>query len=68
MLVLSRDIGEWVIINDDIKLVIVDIQKDRVRLGIEAPKDTTIHRKEIYDAIKKKKAGEKDNANETKNK
>ncbi len=51
MLVLSRKKNESVVINDDITVVIVDIHGDRVRLGIEAPKDVPVHRKEVYDAI-----------------
>ena len=52
MLVLSRKKNESIIINDDIKIVVVEIRGDKVRLGIEAPKDVPVHRQEIYDAIK----------------
>ncbi|MDR2757254.1 MAG: carbon storage regulator CsrA [Planctomycetaceae bacterium] len=51
MLVLSRKINESVVINDNITIVVVEIHGDKVRLGIEAPKDIIIHRKEVYDAI-----------------
>ena len=51
MLVLSRRKNESIVINDDITLVIVEIRGDKVRLGIEAPKDVPIHRREVYDAI-----------------
>ena len=51
MLVLSRKKNESVIINDNITIVVVEIRGDKVRLGIEAPKDVPVHRKEIYDAI-----------------
>ncbi len=51
MLVLSRKKNESVVINDDISIVVVEIRGDKVRLGIEAPKDVSVHRKEIYDAI-----------------
>ena len=51
MLVLSRKKNESVIINDNITIVVVEIRGDKVRLGIEAPKDVSVHRKEIYDAI-----------------
>ena len=51
MLVLSRKKNESIVINDDITLVIVEIRGDKVRLGIEAPKEVTVHRKEIFDAI-----------------
>jgi len=52
MLVLTRRINESIVINDDVSVLVVEIRGDRVRLGIEAPKDVTVHRKEIYDAIK----------------
>jgi carbon storage regulator len=51
MLVLTRKIGECIAINDDIKIVIVAIKGRQVRLGIEAPRDTQIHREEVYLAI-----------------
>jgi carbon storage regulator len=51
MLVLSRKMNESVVINDNITIVVVEIRGDKVRLGIEAPKDITVHRKEIHDAI-----------------
>ena len=52
MLVLTRRINESIVINDDISVLVVEIRGDRVRLGIEAPKDVAVHRKEIYDAIR----------------
>ena len=53
MLVLSRKINETIIINDNIVITVVDIRGDKVRLGIEAPKDVPVHRREVYDAIKR---------------
>jgi carbon storage regulator len=53
MLVLSRKINETIIINDNIVITVVDIRGDKVRLGIEAPKDVPVHRQEVYDAIKR---------------
>ena len=53
MLVLSRHRNEKIIIGDNIEVVIVDIRGDKVRLGIEAPKDVSVHRREVYDAIKR---------------
>jgi carbon storage regulator len=52
MLILTRKLGESIKINDDIKITIVEIKGRQVRLGIEAPPDTTIHREEIYWKIK----------------
>ena len=53
MLVLSRKVNETIIINDNIVVTVVDIRGDKVRLGIEAPKDVPVHRQEVYDAIKR---------------
>ena len=55
MLVLSRKRNESIIINDDIEIMIVDIQGEKIRLGINAPKDVSVHRREVYDAIQKDK-------------
>jgi len=52
MLVLARQRGESIVIGDDIEVTVVDIRGDKVRLGIKAPRTTTVHRKEIYDMIK----------------
>ncbi|NBV49942.1 carbon storage regulator [bacterium] len=51
MLVLTRKLGESITIDDDIKIVVVQIKGRQVRLGIEAPRDTKIHREEVYIAI-----------------
>jgi carbon storage regulator len=53
MLVLSRNVNEKIVIGEDIVVTIVDVRGDKVRLGIEAPKDVPVHRKEVYDAIKR---------------
>ena len=52
MLVLTRKINESIVINDDVSVLVVEVRGDRVRLGIEAPKDVTVHRKEVYDVIR----------------
>lgn len=51
MLVLSRKKNESIVINNDITVVVVEIRGDKVRLGVEAPKEVPVHRKEVYDAI-----------------
>ncbi len=51
MLVLTRKLGESIAIDDEIKIVVLQIKGRQVRLGIEAPKDTKIHREEVYLAI-----------------
>lgn len=53
MLVLSRQRDETIMIGDDIELTIVDIRGDKVRIGIKAPSSVAVHRKEVYDAIKR---------------
>ncbi len=53
MLVLSRERDEEILIGDDIIIKVVDIRGDKVRLGFEAPRHIQIHRKEVYDAIKR---------------
>ena len=55
MLVLSRQRDESIIIGDDIEITIVDVRGDKVRLGINAPREVSVHRKEIYDAIQREK-------------
>ncbi|HEY2155902.1 MAG TPA: carbon storage regulator CsrA [Isosphaeraceae bacterium] len=51
MLVLSRKKDESIIINDHIRVTIVEIRGDKVRLGIDAPKEVSVHRREVYEAI-----------------
>lgn len=53
MLVLSRQRDESIIIGDDVVITIVDIRGDKVRLGIEAPGEIPVHRREVYEAIQR---------------
>lgn len=53
MLVLSRKKNESLVIDDDVTIIVVEIRGDKVRLGVEAPKEVPVHRKEVYDAIKR---------------
>jgi carbon storage regulator len=53
MLVLSRQSDEAIIIGDHIRVTIVEVRGDKVRIGIDAPRDVTVHRQEIYDAIRR---------------
>ena len=52
MLVLSRKLSEEIVVGDNIVLKVIEIRGDKVRIGIEAPRDTPVHRREVYDAIK----------------
>ncbi|MBP7633193.1 carbon storage regulator CsrA [Candidatus Ozemobacteraceae bacterium] len=53
MLVLTRKINEKIIIGDDIEIVLVDIGKDQVKIGINAPKTVKVHRWEVYEEIQR---------------
>ena len=53
MLVLSRQRDQTIMIGDEIELTVVDIRGDKVRIGITAPARIAVHRKEVYDAIKR---------------
>ncbi len=53
MLVLSRKKDEKIVIGDNITLMVIEIRGDKVRLGIEAPRDVTVHREEVYEAIRR---------------
>ena len=57
MLVLSRKKNESIIINDHITITVVEVRGDKVRLGIDAPKDVSVHRHEIYNAIQLQNRG-----------
>jgi carbon storage regulator len=52
MLVLSRRKNESIIIGDNIVVTIVEVSGDKVRLGIDAPREVSVHRREVYDKIK----------------
>ena len=62
MLVLSRKKNESIVINDDITIVVVEIRGDKVRLGVEAPKEIPVHRREVYDAIKRNEEAQRDDS------
>lgn len=60
MLVLSRMKDESIMIGDDVEIVIVDVRGDKVRLGITAPREIPVHRKEVYEAIQREKDEQKE--------
>jgi len=56
MLVLSRQRDETIMIGDEVEITVVDIRGDKVRLGISAPRQVQVHRKEVYEAIQRENA------------
>lgn len=65
MLVLSRKKNEEIVINDNITIVVIEIRGDKVRLGIEAPKETPVYRREVFDAIRREAASQANASPET---
>lgn len=55
MLVLSRDKGESVMVGDNVKITVLEIRGNKVRLGIEAPREVSVNRMEVYEAIKRER-------------
>jgi len=53
MLILTRRVGETVVIGDDVQVTVLGVKGNQVRLGVTAPRDVTVHRLEIYDRIQK---------------
>ena len=64
MLVLSRRAEEAIVINNDITIVVVEIRGDKVRLGVEAPREVPVHRREVYDAIQRSRNAEQEGNND----
>ena len=62
MLILTRKKGEEIVVNNNVVITIVEIRGDKVRLGVEAPKEVPVHRREVFDAIRRNEAAaDKDN-------
>lgn len=60
MLVLARKVGEKIILNDDIEIIVLDTNQNTVRIGVNAPKNVTVYREELYKEIKNSNITSKD--------
>lgn len=60
MLILTRRVGETVMIGDEVTITVLGVKGNQVRVGINAPKSVAVHREEIYERIKREKQGEAD--------
>ncbi len=58
MLILTRRIGETLMVGDDVTITVLGVKGNQVRIGVNAPKDVAVHREEIYQRIQKEKLGE----------
>ncbi len=57
MLILTRRVGETLMIGDDVTVTVLGVKGNQVRIGINAPKDVAVHREEIYERIRQEKQG-----------
>jgi len=60
MLILTRRVGETLMIGDEVTITVLGVKGNQVRIGVNAPKDVAVHREEIYQRIQKEKGGEPD--------
>jgi carbon storage regulator len=58
MLILTRRVGETLMVGDEVTVTVLGVKGNQVRLGVNAPKDVAVHREEIYERIKREQGGE----------
>lgn len=64
MLILTRRVGETLMIGDEVSITVLGVKGNQVRIGVNAPKDVAVHREEIYDRIQKEQEGEAGNTDQ----
>ena len=64
MLILTRRVGETLMIGDEITVTVLGVKGNQVRIGVNAPRDVTVHREEIYERIKAEQQGQSEPGNE----
>ncbi len=64
MLILTRRVGESLMIGDDVNVTVLGIRGNQVRIGVNAPKNVSVHREEIYERIQQEKSGGSGNQNQ----
>ena len=62
MLILTRRVGETVMIGNEVTVTVLGVKGNQVRIGINAPKNVAVHREEIYERIKREQQGQQDDA------
>lgn len=64
MLILTRNIGQTIMVGDDVTVTVLGVKGNQVRLGVNAPKDVAVHREEIFDRIQREKSGKDTDGNQ----
>ncbi len=64
MLILTRRVGESLMIGDEVTVTVLGVKGNQVRIGVNAPREVSVHREEIYERIRKEQQGGGDNAGE----